>query len=170
MHSWNLPSNSGWNMTSWMLRDVVKINRKRYLLVEVVLTGKYWNRVKLGQKDFSASDCAKEYSLTLPQVLIAEASLKKLHRELLKWLKTPIHKFADTSLNLKEELGGIDSQTFSIEFGKRSDFIINIGHTACTISYKTNALSGECAYIVDQSCVQTFVDGLGSYFSNQREA
>ena len=153
-------------MTSWMLRDVVKINRKRYLLVEVVLTGKFWNRVKLAQKDFSASDRAKEYSVILPQVLIAEAALKKLHRELSGWLKTPIHKFADTSLNLKEELGGVDFQAFSMEFGKRSDLIIDIGHTACTISYKTNALAGECAYIVDQSCIQTFVDGLSSYFSN----
>src|SRR5262245_25905234 len=56
MSLWKLPSNSGWNMTSWILRDTVKVGRKNYLLVEVVFTGKYWDRVKLARKNFSATD------------------------------------------------------------------------------------------------------------------
>jgi hypothetical protein len=170
MYSWKLPSNSGWNMTSWRLRDVIKINRKPHLLVEVILTGRYWERVKLSQRNTDSLDFAKEYSVALPQVLMAEANLKRLYRELARWLKTPIKKFVDTPLALSEELGGVESQRFSIEFGVREDFIVNVGHAACTISYKANALSGECAYLVDQSCVQTFVDGLGEYFLHPRDA
>ncbi len=105
----------------------------------------------------------------LPQILLAETNLKILYRQLLKWLKTPVSEFAQTPLKAREELGDVESQTFSMEFGLRSDLIINIGHSACTISYKTNGISGECIYIVDQSCIQTFIDGLGNCFSSQRE-
>ncbi len=139
-------------------------------MVEVVLTGRYWERVKLAQRNFNSLDFAKEYSVVLPQVFIAEANLKRLYRELAKWLKTPINKFVDTSLSVSEELGRVEFRRFSMEFGVREDFIINVGHAACTISYNVNALSGECAYVVDQSCVQTFVDGLSGYFSRPREA
>jgi hypothetical protein len=89
MQSWTLPSNSGWNTTSWRLREVVQINRRRHLLVEVVLTGRYWQRVKLAQRKFNSLDFAKEYSVVLPQVFIAEANLKRLYHALSKWLKTP---------------------------------------------------------------------------------
>ena len=164
MSSWNLPSNSGWNITSWIVRDVIRINRKQYLLVEVVFTGRYWNRVKLAQKTFSGSDQVKEYSVILPQVLLGESQLKKLHHRLSSWLKTPIEKFASDALKLKEELAGLDSQSFEIEFGRRDDLVINIGHTVCTISYKANALIGQSSYVVDQSCIQTFADGLTGYF------
>ena len=160
MDSWKLPSNSGWNMTSWLVRDVVQIRRKRYLLVEVILTGKYWNRIKLSQGDFTASDRARDYSVNLLQVLIDESALKKLNLELSRWLKTPIDKFTSVSLNVKEELAGINSQVFTMEFGNRDDLIINLGQTACTISYKMNVLAGQCSYVVDQSCIQTFVDGV----------
>jgi hypothetical protein len=165
MSSWNLPFNNGWNMTSWILREALRINRRKFFLVEVVLTGKYWNRVKLAQKNFAASDRSKEFSVILPQVLLSESTLKKLHRQLSNWLKTPIEKFSSESLALKEELAGLNAQSFAMEFGKRDDLITNIGHTACTISYKTNSLIGESSYVVDQSCIQTFVDGLSNYFS-----
>ena len=154
-------------MTSWILRDVVRVNRKKYLLVEVVFTGKYWNRVKLAQKNLSGSDLAREFSVILPQVLLAESQLKKLHRGLSRWLKSPIEKFAVHTLKLKEELAGLDSQAFAIEFGERDDLIINVGHTVCTISYRANALVGESSYVVDQSCIQTFVDGLNVYFKRE---
>ena len=166
MRSCNLPSNSGRNMTSWRLRDVVKIGRKQYLLVEVILTGKYWERVEYTRRNLVSAGLVKDYSVVLPQVLLAEVELKKLYRELANWLKTPISKLVETPLTVSRELAGLDSQTFSIEFGLRGDFIINVGHVACTISYQVNALSGECAYVVDQSCVQTFVDGLGDFISS----
>src|SRR5262245_42708066 len=100
MSSWKLPSNSGWNMTSWTLRDTVRVRRKNYLLVEVVFTGKYWDRVKLARKNFSATDLAKEFSVILPQVLMAESQVKNLYDQLSRWLKTPIDRFAEVSLRL----------------------------------------------------------------------
>jgi len=167
MSSWKLPSNSGWNFTSWILRERVRIGRKNYLLVEVVFTGKYWDRVKRAQKKFGPSDRAKEFSLILPQVLLAESQLKNVHSKLLRWLKTPIDRFASVSLRLEEELAGLDSQRFAMTFGDRDDLIIDIGHVACTISYSAKSLSGEISYVVDQSCIQTFVDGLTDHFKRE---
>ena len=160
MDHWKLPSNSGWNMTSWLVRESVTIQRSRYLLVEIVLTGRYWNRSKLARKDFTASDLVKEYSVILSQVLVAESAVKRLRDQLSKWVRTPINKFAATTLQVKEELAGLDSQMFKMEFGPQEDLIVDVGHTVCTISYKMNALAGQCSYVVDQSCVQTFIDGL----------
>ena len=157
-------------MTSWRLRDVVRVNRRLYLVVEVVLTGRYWDRVKLSRWESNRLELVKEYSVVLPQVLLSEAKMKSLYRELRKWLKVPIPKLLDTPLTLIEELGGTEAQRFSIEFGMREDFATDIGHTVCTILYRGNGFSGECAYVVDQSCVQTFVDGLGGYFLRPREA
>ena len=157
-------------MTSWRVRDVVRINRRQYLLVEVVLTGRYWDRVKLSRWESDPLALVKEYSVVLPQVLLSEARMKNLHRELRKWLKTPIRQFIDIPLALIEELGGVEAQRFSIEFGLREDLTPEIGHMVCTILYKGNAFSGEYTYVVDQSCVQTFVDGLGGYFLRPREA
>jgi hypothetical protein len=134
------------------------------------MTGRYWDRVKLAAGNFDSLDFAEEYSVVLPQVFIAEANLKRLYRALSKWLKTPANKFVDTPLSVSEELCGVDSQRFSMGFGVREDLIVNVGHTACTISYKVNALSGECIYVVDQSCIQAFADGIGNYFSRLREA
>lgn len=139
-------------------------------MVEVVLAGRYWERVKLAARNFDSLDFAKEYSVVLPQVFIAEANLKRLYRALSKWLETPVNKFVGTPLSVSEELGGVDSRRFSMEFGVREDLIINVGHVACTISYKVNALSGECIYVVDQSCIQAFADGIGNYFSRLGEA
>ena len=167
MASWNLPSNRGWNMTSWILRDVVRIKRKQYLLSQVVFTGKYWDRLKLAQENLGVSDRAKEYSVILPQVLLDESQLKRFNHRLSKWLKTPIEKFETDSLNLREELAGVDSQSFVMEFGKRDDLIINIGHTVCTISYSVNAHCGRSIYVVDQSCIEIFVDGLSNYFRSE---
>ena len=87
-NSWKLPSNRGWNNTSWHVRDEAEIEGEKFLLVEVVMTGRYWNRFKFVQN--KGVDYAREYSLVMPQVWISVSRLKDLlelmvawHRELL---------------------------------------------------------------------------------------
>jgi hypothetical protein len=171
LRSWKLPSNSGWQMSSWRVRDILRNNGERLLLTEVVMTGKYWDRVQLAQQlarqDFtSTTKFAREYSLVMPQFLIREMSLRSLHDRLAEWLKTPIKELAETSIEASEELCEGGHQSFIIDFGRRDGFIIDIGHSVCSMTYRTDGLAGETAYIVDQSCVQIFVDGVGKFFGH----
>jgi hypothetical protein len=161
-NSWKLPSNRGWNTTSWFIRGEAKIEGEKCLLVEVVMTGKYWNRFKLAQN--KGFDYAREYSLVMPQFLISVSRLEDLLERMAAYLKTPINQMAHNPPNISEELSWLDGQTFRIEFGLRDGFICDVGHCVCTINYKLAALSGECAYVVDPTCMQVMVDGIGNCF------
>jgi hypothetical protein len=161
-NSWKLPSNRGWNTTTWLIRDEAEIEGEKFLLVEVVMTGRYWNRLKLEQH--KGYDYAREYSLVMPQFFISVSRLKDLLDQLASYLKTPINQMAHNPPNISQELSWLDGQAFCIEFGLRDEFICNLGKCVCTISYKLNALSGECAYVVDPTCMQVMVDGIENYF------
>ena len=165
MHSWSLPSNNGWNIATWSVRDILRVDDEPYLLVEVRLTGRFWKRAREVQSSFAGLNMTKEYSVILPQVLLSEERLKKLCHQLSKWLRTPINELAARPLRVKARLGVAHSHAFTIKFGSRRDRIIGPGQTACAISYEVNALAGECVYLVDPSCIQQFVDELSRYFS-----
>jgi len=160
--SWKLPSNRGWNTTSWIIRDEAEIEGEKFLLVEVVMTGKYWNRFKLAQN--KGLDYAREYSLVMPQFLISVSRLKNLLEQMAAYLKTPINQMAHKPPNISEDLCWLDGQTFRIEFGLQNGFICDVGHCVCSISYGLGALSGECAYVVDPTCMQVMVDGIENCF------
>jgi hypothetical protein len=160
--SWKLPSNRGWNTTSWFIRGEAEIDVEKFLLVEVVMTGKYWNRFKHAQN--KGVDYAREYSLVMPQFLISVSRLKDLLERMAAYLKTPIDQMAHNPPNISEELCWLDGQTFRIEFGLRNGFVYGVGQCVCTISYELAALSGECAYVVDPTCMQVMVDGIENYF------
>lgn len=161
-NSWKLPSNDGWNTTSWFIRDEAEIEGEKFLLVEVVMTGKYWNRFKHAQDE--KLDYAREYSLVMPQFLVSVSHLKDLLERMTEYLKTPINQIANNPPDISEELCWLDEQTFRIEFGLRDGFICDVGHFVCMISYKSARLSGECAYVVDPACMQVMADGIESYF------
>src|SRR5262245_60922631 len=143
-NSWKLPSNSGWNNTSWHVRDEAEIEGEKFLLVEVVMTGRYWNRFKSVQN--KGLDYAREYSLVMPQFLISVSRLKELLELMVAYLKTPINQMADNPPNISEDLGWEEGQAFHVEFGLRNGIICDVGHCVTMISYKLNALSGECTY------------------------
>ena len=161
-NSWKLPSNRGWNNTSWHIRGEAEIEGEKVLLVEVVMTGRYWNRFNLAQN--KGYDYAKEYSLVMPQVLISESHLKDLLELMSAYLKIPINQLAHNPPNISEDLSWKGGQSFRLEFGLRNGFISSVGHCVTTISYELNALSGECTYVVDPSCMQVMVDSIENYF------
>ena len=161
-NSWKLPSNRGWNNTSWHVRDEAEIEGQKFLLVEVVMTGRFWDRFKYVQN--KGYDYAREYSLVMPQVWISVSRLKDLLELMVAYLRTPINQMADNPPNISEDLSGGQEQSFRMEFGLRDRFISSVGHCVTTISYKLNALSGECAYVVDPTCMQVMVDGTEKYF------
>ena len=100
----------------------------------------------------------------MPQFLISVSSLKDLLELMMAYLKTPINQMADNPPNISEELSLMDGQSFHVEFGLRNGIICDVGHCVTTISYKLDALSGECTYVVDPTCIQVMVDGIENYF------
>ena len=114
-NSWKLPSSRGWNNTSWHVRDEAEIEGEKFLLVEVVMTGRYWNRFKYVQN--KGFDYAREYSLVMPQVLISVSRLKDLLELMAAYLKTPINQIAHNPPNISEDLSWEEGQAFHVEFG-----------------------------------------------------
>jgi hypothetical protein len=162
--SWVLPSNSGWNVTSWLIRDAVIIRRRRFLLTELVLTGRYWNRLRSMDSSYNVT---KEYSVILSQFLLSESQLKKLQKELAKWLKTPIRRLGSTPLDVTQELAGLEGQSLIISFHSEGVGSARLGHAYCKIAYRYRGLTGECEYILDQFCIHTFVEGINNYFKQK---
>lgn len=72
---WELSSNSGRQHTTFLIREQVTIKRRKYLLAEVILTCRFWNRVDMIAGSYND---AKEYSLVLSQVLFSLSELKRL--------------------------------------------------------------------------------------------
>src|SRR5262245_50423726 len=91
-NSWKLPSNRGWKNTSWFIRGEAEIEGERFLLVEVVMTGKYWNRFKLAQH--KGYDLARDHYLVMPQFLISVSRLKNLQKLMGAYLNRPINQMA----------------------------------------------------------------------------
>src|SRR5262245_8044953 len=150
-NSWKLPSNSGWNTTSWFIREEAEIEGEKFLLVEVVMTGKFWDRFKQAQN--KELQYAREYSLVMPQFLISVSRLKELQEQVAVYLRTPINQMAHNPPNISGDLCCLDGQTFRIEFDLRNGVICDVGQCVCTISYELAALSGECSYVVDPTCM-----------------
>jgi len=145
-------------MTSWIVRDSFVLEDEQFLLTEIVLTGKYWDRFKSAQ--CKGLTYAREFSLVMPQFLIATSRLKELCEQVSDWLNRPISELAKTPPDVSVELCFLDGQSFQVNVGTRDDLICDIGHSVCTLTYKANALSGECVYIIDPTCLQIMVDGI----------
>jgi len=161
-NSWKLPSNRGWKNTSWFIRGEAEIEGERFLLVEVVMTGKYWNRFKLAQH--KGYDLARDHYLVMPQFLISVSRLKNLQKLMGAYLNRPINQMAHNPPEISEDLSWLDGQVFRVEFGLRNEFICVPGQCVCTISYEFFGFSGVCAYVVDPTCMQVMVDGIENYF------
>lgn len=157
MSTWQLPSNDGRDVSSWIVRSVLVSKRRRYLNTEVVLTGRHLDRAKWTQGEYAL---AKEYSINLAQVLLSVTELKELARALDRWLRTPIRDLASTHLELSADLGGVDGQQFSLAFAPGYGDAATADHPMCHIAYRGASVAGECSYMVDQSCIRLFVDGM----------
>src|SRR5690349_10347650 len=131
--TWQLPSNDGWNVTSWIVRDFVVSKRRRYVLTEIVLTGRHLDRAKWSQNEYALT---KEYSVILAQVLLSVTELRRLARALDHWLRTPIRALASTHLKLSAELSGVDGQQFSLGFAPGYGDAATADHPICHIVYQ----------------------------------
>lgn len=168
--SWKFISSDGWGMSTWRVRNRVEIDDDRYLLVELMITCKHWNRVQLAQHSFASMEKAKEYSVILSQLLMGERELRRLYVGLTNWLEEPTRGMTHTPLNLSLELCDPEQQSLKIEFGPRDEIIQGHDTTACTLRYRASHLAGESYFAVNGDSVRTFADGLGVLFGIQPNA
>ncbi len=149
--SWLLPSADGWNkLKGTPIYKWISLQSEALILMEISITGESWQRDK---NDINEAEITKDFISILPQVVTKESSLKKLVAELDRWLFSP--------LDISIELSGVDCQSFQIAFGVNDGFICKPEKPVCTIRYAGGRMKiGEWNYVVDQSCIRLFRDGL----------
>ena len=164
-----LPSNSGWRKTTWRFYDTIQTERHRLFAAEVAFDSKFWNYAASIRGNFENAELVEDCSLKLPQVLFAEWELEKLYSHLAKWLETPLNLIEETPLDYVANLTTND-HFFEMKFGITGNSIVSRGQTECTIVYKASGISGKISYIIDQSCIRIFAEGIQKHLSNQRQA
>ena len=169
--SFELPSNSGWCKTTWKLYDVVQVEHRRLFATEIIFNSKFWNYAASIGGNFEDAKLVEDCFLKLPQFLLVEWELEKLYFHLAKWLQTPLNLLEETPLEYVVDLTAFtDYQFFEMRFGITGTSIVPRGQTECTISYEASGISGEISYVIDQSCLRIFAEGLEKHLSNQRQA
>ncbi|HEX8289568.1 MAG TPA: hypothetical protein VF556_16410 [Pyrinomonadaceae bacterium] len=169
--SFELPSNSGWCKTTWKFYDVIQFENRRLFATEVIFNSSFWNYAASISGKFKDAKLVEDCFLKLPQLSLVEWELERLYSHLAKWLQTPLSLLEETPLEYIADLtASTDYQFFEMKFGITGNNIVPRGQTECTISYKASGISGEISYIVDQSCIRIFAEGLEKLLSNQRQA
>jgi hypothetical protein len=132
------------------------------VLVKLSITGNFWPRDDLASGSLGDARSILDFSVQLPQVVIAERSLYEFARDLTDWLDTPSHVEADLSFD--------KSQSLSVSLGIRDELLSKIDRPACTIAYSSERmLRGEWVFIVDQSCIQLFRNDLDELLSKLQD-
>ena len=162
--NWRLASSDGWGLATWRARSVVELHESKYLLVELIVTCKRWNRVQLAQHSFASMQKTKEFSVILSQLLMGEAQLRELYVRLSEWLDEPTRKMTRTLLNFSVELCDGEQQSLRLDFSQRDEVGVSQDTMACTIAYQASHLNGETYFAVDQEGLRGFANGLGTLF------
>ncbi len=148
---WELPSNRGWDIARGELRGVFVREQALIFLSSIHLTGRYWAAVD----GLERSHTAEEYSVELSQVEIARGDLLGARTALNQWVRAPF--------DLELKLSAMPDHRLSMSLRPEPGTVSTIDKPVCRFRFSTAHLTGECAWVVDQSCIRIFVEGIESW-------
>ena len=150
--TWGIDSNRGWS--HFECARVADVPRTGHISCRVQLWGEFWDR----NVPTAAADLVPDFRIDLPQVLMAEESLRALHDHFDHWLTSYEH--FDCEL-VPDDAGG---QSLVVSVGKREDMIYTRDKPAITFTYSAGfSMRGEWSFVIDQSCVWLCRDALKEF-------
>ena len=156
VESWELAGNSGWSSVQGHLRGVFVREGEAYLLARIVVRAKNW----IAPDGLDRGELADDACVVLSQAEIPRRHLGAACRAFMDWLNSP----QDTETVWVDERG----QYFALSLAPRKEFISSQEKPVCEVVFRMHQMRGEHRFIVDQSCVRLFVQGLDSWLRATR--
>lgn len=155
-HSWSLVSNSGRERVRWLARAIEKAGAEAALRCDIFLEGRYFG----ASLDSEAADDPADFRLEIRGLSVRITTLERLHDHLKRWLDLPLSELRRTRLDLDCDMGGLFDQQLRLIVGERPD-VLSSGHPVATVKYIVGRMSGEMAFVTDQSCLSGLRMGIG---------
>ena len=146
----SLPSNSG--------RCVFNINT-------ISTTQALRGDIELANSGLEYEEEPSNSILTASNILLDKEGLTSIHTDLENWIKLPLNSQRDIELTFCHNIAGEPGATLTLNVGKRDDLIAAL-NTCATVSYELNRHSGEFSFVVDQSCLSAFREGISAVLSS----
>ena len=151
-----LSSSDGWNQFILERKKSFSDDENNiFYIIEVNILGNFWER----NKSVNQAELVRDFSVSLPQVILKKIEVINLIEELKSWLDLP-HE-------IKVNFSTHEEQTMSIRLGLDDDFICSAAKPVCSIRYSAARMkNSEWKFIVDQSCVANFINDLNAIVDN----
>jgi hypothetical protein len=160
---WSMPSNSGWYEMRCSARP--RSARRGIVPCELSIEGRFWQR----DRALSSASLTQDFHVALPQIMIDVSALETLHDLLVEWqgnwrrveveLGVPA---GDPRISEMEAAAG--DQRLSVLIGESPELISSAQKPVCTIRYDNGPrMSGQCSFVVDQSCIRICSEGLREF-------
>jgi hypothetical protein len=152
---WELPSNSGREVSRWTVTEVRGEAAEKTYRCDVALEGRFYGDT-LGS---AVVDEIKDFSLVVRGLQLRHQELSRLVDRLRQWLSLPLAALKDRSLEFSCGMGGLFDQSLLLTLGQRDDTISG-GRPVATLAYIVGRMNGELSYPVDPSCLEILADGI----------
>ncbi|WP_316176027.1 MULTISPECIES: hypothetical protein [unclassified Bradyrhizobium] len=155
-YQWVLPSSSGRErFCGSFIRSGRSSDGPDVLLTRIALLGEFWPQPPFDKEAGRADwETEPQFCLSFPKVIIRRDRIDCLRDQLQEW-------FADyraISVNLSK-ITSVDA-SIEISIGVNDRLISSAMQPAFTFSYKWRSIAVEESFVVDQSCIRIFCEGL----------
>ena len=140
---WSLPSNSGRMSATWTVRDDMADH--------FVCDFRY--------RSISLSGDAPGVEVCFDHLVLSKAALANFVASANSWLSQPLNELASDQLSIDVAMGGGADTYVRLHLGDQPDLLTD-KNSAATFVYCVANVSGDFAYVIDQSCLRTLIDGI----------
>lgn len=149
-----LVSSDGWNSVTFFMSENPIPNQDGLIQVALVSKGIFWNRRQI----LSISptyESMDEFDITLHQVILSKERLVMLIQRLEKWL--------DVREEFDLDISGAVEQKVSFGVGTQDKIIYRIDKPVFTMTYETSRIITTFRFVIDQSCISSFIGQMAAW-------
>ena len=147
-------SADGWNSLVFEFKSRLSTRNGVFFVCSVSSDGKFWDREQTVTSEMMG-ELVPDYEFHLLQVILSEERLRECRDHLQKWLSNP---FA-----FELQLSAPGEPTLTLFMGERDDFISKIDRPVFSLRYNSSRMKAESCFVIDQSCVNLFLQGLNRW-------
>jgi hypothetical protein len=149
--AWEMPASNGRTQFKCSARE--RSVDHRTVVASITLEGDFWQR----DRPLKLAAFTREFSMTLPQVVLNLEALIGLAKMLEEWQVSK--RSFEIELATKES-----RQQLLFRIGEDEGLICSADKPACTLSYHSGTMfDAKATFVVDQSCIRICSDTLNDF-------
>jgi len=147
-------SADGWTSLTFEFKDKLIIEEGAMVVCTIRGDGKFWDRQQSLTSE-AVGELVPDYDFYLSQVILLEERFRECRDQLEKWLSGPFE--------FELQLSAAREPLVMLFIGVREDFISKVDRPVFSLRYSSSRMKCESSFVVDQSCINLFRQGLDGW-------